>query len=1072
MGKWSTSCWVENRRLGVGENSHDAGGGAGHNGSITMNAPVRFVWVVLGLAGALVGRSETASLALPPAANRPIDFAKEIEPLFAEHCYACHGEQKQKSDFRLDDKAVVFRGGDSGKPALVAGQSAQSPLIQRVAGVNPDEVMPPKGPRLSREQVGLLRAWIDQGAAWPDKPGATPKKTHWAFLAPVKATPPPVKHEEMVRNSIDRFVLARLEKDGRQLSPEADRVTLIRRLSLDLLGLPPSPDEVDQFVNDVAPDAYGRCVERLLSSSHYGERWGRHWLDVARYADSNGYEKDARRSIWPYRDYVIKAFNRDLPFDQFTLEQLAGDLLPNPTLDQRVATGFLRNSMLNQEGGIEPEQFRTDAMIDRMDAVGKAWLGLTIACAQCHNHKFDPITQKEYYQLYSFLNNDDEPFIEVPTSQQEKQRDRIRAKAEEMEESLMDRTPELGSLMAAWEQQISHAQGHWTVLDPAEWINFATKYEKQSDSSLLGGGDIKPGGVTHFWVDTQVTNITGFRLEVLLHPNLPYGGPGLVAKGNFLLREFLVEAYGSKDPTVTNSIKFARALADMEAPGFSITNTIDGNIEKGGWTAAVVPVRRNTEHRAVFECAEPIRGFAGGTRLHIILQQKHSNGDGHSGDPDQETKLDSHSFGRFRLSYTTETGPLMVDPLSAEQRKWLAVPVHDRTPAQKRGLFNAMRFSDPSFAKANEEIDQVWREWPDAATTLALQQRSEPRMTRVFKRGDWQRLGDEVRPDVPAFLHPLPAGAPRNRLGFARWLVDRNSPTTARVLVNRIWQAYFGQGLFTTPEDIGTRVDAPSHPELLDWLACEFMDRGWSLKEMHRLITQSATYRQASRSTPELQTYDPYNRLLARGPRFRVEGEIVQDIALAVSGLLSPKIGGPSVYPPIPGSVADQVYGGFSWPESKGEDRYRRAMYTFWKRALPFPALLAFDTPPAETSCPRRVRSNTPLQALTTLNEKTFVAAAQAMGLRVYKGCEDDRSRMIYAFRLCTGRKPTENELNSLMTFWQEQETYFANRTAAAVKVSVTDLNDMPEEVNLHKVAAWAMVSRALLNLDETVTKE
>jgi hypothetical protein len=899
------------------------------------------------------------------------------------------------------------------------------------------------------------------------------KRDHWAFKAPLRPAEPKVKNASWVRNPIDSFILARLEKENLAPSPEADRATLIRRLSLDLTGLPSAIEEVDRFLADQSSDAYQKLIEHLLSSPHYGEFWGRHWLDAARYADSNGFEKDATRSIWPYRDWVINAFNRDLPFDQFTLEQLAGDLLPNATLDQRVATGFLRNSMMNQEGGIEPEQFRVESMIDRVDAVGKAWLGLTIACAQCHNHKYDPISQKDYYQVLAFLNNDDEPFIEVPTPEQQKQRADILAKVSALEDKALGKATNLAERMEAWEKSLAEAEGDWTVLDPKEWLNFATKYEKQPDSSLLGGGDVKPGAVTHVSVDTTLTNITGFRLEVLMHPNLPYGGPGLIGKGSFLLKEFTAEAYALHDPTVTNKVKFVRALADTEAPGFSITNTIDGNTEKGGWTAATVPVRRNTEHRAVFECAEPIAGFPGGTRLKLVVYQKHSSGDGHSGELDKETKLDCHAFGRFRLSATTQPTPLRADPFTAAQRKLLAIPASQRTPEQRRELFSLFRLSDPAFAKVNMEIDNTLTNWPYAPTTLALQQRTVPRPAHIFKRGDWLRPGEEVQPGVPAILHPFPEGAPRNRLGFAKWLVDRRSPTTARVIVNRLWQAYFGQGLVTTPEDFGTRVDAPSHPELLDWLACEFMDRGWSFKEMHRLITQSATYRQRSKITPELYATDPYNRLLARGPRFRVEAEMVQDIALFASGLLNLKIGGPSVRPPIPASVGDTVYGGFSWPESTGENRYRRGLYTFWKRSLPFPSLVAFDAPPAENSCTRRVRSNTPLQALTTLNEKTFVEAAQAMGLRVFKdGGADERSRTVYAFRLCTGRAPSEVELNSLLAFWEEQYKYFEDRTAAAVSVAVPDAKNIPSDVNLHKVAAWAMVSRAILNLDETVTKE
>jgi hypothetical protein len=577
------------------------------------------------------------------------------------------------------------------------------------------------------------------------------------------------------------------------------------------------------------------------------------------------------------------------------------------------------------------------------------------------------------------------------------------------------------------------------------------------------------------WLETQLTNITAFRLEALTNANLIYGGPGLRGKGSILLREFTVEAYPLHDPTVTNLVKFRRALADAEAPGFSITNAIDGNTNKGGWCPAVTPDHRNQPHYAVFECTEPV-GFPGGTLLQFTLNQN----------DDDESKLDNHMIGCLRLSAITDAGPFAVDPLSAAQRAIVAIPPGKRSPEQVRELFDTFRFSDPAFADLNKQIENIWTNWPYPATTLVLQQRPQPRVTHLFKRGDRLRPAEVVEPGVPSFLPPMPKDAPPNRLGLAEWIVDRRHPTTARVLVNRIWQEYFGQGLVTTPEDFGTRVEAPSHPELLDWLACELMEPTvratgeettnappWSVKHIHRLIANSATYRQSSKVTPQLYARDQYNRLLARGPRLRVDAEIVQDIALAASGLLNPSIGGPSIYPPIPETVGDTAYGGFSWPESKGKDRHRRGMYTFWKRSLPFPALAAFDEPTGENSCPRRVRSNTPLQALTTLNEKTFTEAAQALALRVIKeGGPDRRSRAEYAFELCTSRKPQTDELQRLLDFWNEQFRYFENHTSAAVKVAAPDLKEMPEDVNLHKVAAWAMVSRVILNLDETITKE
>jgi hypothetical protein len=890
---------------------------------------------------------------------------------------------------------------------------------------------------------------------------------------------PQVKLNEWARNPIDDFVLARLEKEKLNPSPEAPRNVLIRRLSLDLIGLPPSISEVEEFLHDRRPDAYERLVERLLASPHYGERWGRHWLDVARYADTNGYEKDKPRSIWPYRDWVINALNRDLPYNEFVIEQLAGDLLPNASLDQKVATGFLRNSMLNQEGGIEPEQFRVEALIDRMDAVGKAFLGLTINCCQCHNHKFDPFTQKEYYQLYAFLNNDDEAFVEVPKPKDEKLRQELVSKIASLENKAIQEDSNLAERMAAWEKTVAEpATSNWTVLDPKDWQNFATKFEKLEDDSLLGGGDLQPGGVMRVWAETQLTNITGFRLEALTNANLMYGGPGLMGKGNFLVREFTVEAY-PLDGSVTNKIKFRRAMADQEAPGFSITNTIDGDTEKGGWTPSITPDHRNQDHYAVFECEEPF-GFPGGTRLLLTIHQKIDWKE--SGD--KETKLDCHMLGCLRLSATTEPCPLRAEQLSPELRSVLAIPVAKRSTEQERQLFDSFRLTDSSLTNLNQQIENIWTNWPYPPTTLVLQKRATSRATHIFKRGDRLRPGDEVQPDVLSVLNPFPKGAPRNRLGLAEWIVDERSPTTARVIVNRMWQEYFGQGIVTTPEDFGTRVEAPSHPELLDWLACELMHprkgqsdssvpKPWSLKHMHRLIVTSSTYRQSSRVSPEGLAKDPYNRLLERGPRFRVDSEVVEDIALAASGLLNTNIGGPSIYPPIPASVGDTVYGGFSWPETKGADRYRRGMYTFWKRSLPFPSLMAFDAPTGDTSCPRRIRSNTPLQALTTLNEKAFVEAAQAMALRVVKeGGRDNRTRAAYAFELCTGRKPTVTEVTKLLNFWEEQYNYFENHSSDAVKVAVSDLKEIPEDVNLHKVAAWAMVSRTILNLDETITKE
>lgn len=1022
------------------------------------------------------GRAVHGADVLPPPANHPVDFVKEIQPILSARCYSCHGPEKQKGELRWDSRTSAFKTGENG-PIIVPGKSAESRVIKLVGGLDPDTMMPPKGEPLTAVQIGLLRAWIDQGAVWPDAVAGDTgnKRNHWAFKPPVRPPVPAVKNKGWARNPIDDFVLARLEKEHLKPSPEAERTTLIRRVTLDVTGLPPSIAEVDRFLADTGPGAYGQLVERLLASPHYGELWGRHWLDVARYADSNGYEKDRPRSIWPYRDWVIHALNHDMPFNQFLIEQLAGDLLPHPTIEQRVATGFLRNSMLNQEGGIEPEEFRVATIIDRMDTLGKACLGLTINCCQCHNHKFDPISQKEYYELFAFLNNDNEAFLEVPTPEEQKQRKALLDKVRSLEENAVASSTNLDERLAAWEKTLPATNNQWIVLDPKESLFFGSKFDKQDDLSLLGGGDLQPGGMMHVWIDTQLTNITGFRLEALTNANLMYGGPGETGRGSFLLKEFTVQAWAINNPTVTNTVKFRRALADAEAPGYSVSNAIDGNTQKTGWTPTLTPEHRNENHCAVFECAEPV-GFPGGTHLQITLDESY----------DSKSKLDCHTLGSFRLSATTDAAPLVLDPLTPAERQLLAIPAANRSVEQRRELFSVFRHHDPQYAELNKQIEGVWSQWPYPPTTMVLAQRAHPRVTHLFTRGDWLRPAEAVQPAVPSVLNPFPAGAPRNRLGLAEWITDPRSPTTARVAVNRLWQAYFGEGLVTTPEDFGTRVERPVYPELLDWLACELIHptftgcepsghipAPWSLKHIHRLILTSTTYRQSSKVTPEVYAKDRFDRLLERAPRVRVEGEVVQDIALSVSGLLDLKVGGPSVFPPIPSTVGDTSYGGFSWPESKGADRYRRGLYTFWKRSLPFPALSVFDVPSGETSCPRRVRSNTPLQALTTLNETTFVQAAQAMALRVLReGGEDVTSRARYAFRLCTSREPAPDELDAILKFWHEQYDHFENDTASAVKVAVPDINQMPPDVNLHKVAAWAMVSRALLNLDETITKE
>ncbi len=951
-------------------------------------------------------------------------------------------------------------------------------------------------PRVGRWLLVALTA-LTLGAVPGNSSPSNAKGAHWAFQ-PVQGfgaeesdAPghPPVA--QVPAASLDAVVARGLSSRALTLAPEADRPTLLRRLALDLTGLPPSPAEVDAFVADTSPAAYDRVVERLLASPHYGEKWARWWLDAARYADSNGFEKDRTRSIWPYRDWVIGALNQDLPFDQFTREQLAGDLLPNPTLDQRIATGFLRNSMVNMEGGIEPEKFRVESIIDRVDCVGRTWLGLTIACAQCHEHKYDPIPQADYYRFFAFFNQDSEPRIEVPTTDQQTRRSEIVAKARAWEAALRTNPVAGAEGLEQWEtQELPRRIGDWKVLHLREWHSQPMKYELQEDGSLLGGGDVYNHGVIRIWADVMETNITGFRLEALNSGNLPFHGPGLDGNGQFQVCEFTVEATPLSELSATNAgstqfsaatnlIRFSRAIADQESPAYPASGLIDGNKDNGGWGIDFTAGRRNEERRAVLETDKPF-GFVGGTRLLITLWQK-----------PKDSPLSNQILGRFRLSFTTQSGPLAVDPLSERQRRILAVARDNRSEDQKAELLHVYHFSQPALAASARGWDELWKDWPGADnTTLAMESREPVRTTRIFKRGDWQKPLEAVSPAVPQVLPPLAADAPPNRLGLANWLVDPRNPLTSRVIVNRVWQAYFGQGLVITSEDFGTRAEKPVYPELLDGLASEFMTprrflalesqaggpKPWSLKHLHRTIVHSRVYRQSSRVTPELAEQDPANRWLARASRFRLDAEGIQDVALKVSGLLSPKIGGPSVFPPLPDGVMAMAYGQISWNVSEGEDRYRRALYTFWKRSVPYPALTLFDAPQAEQSCVRRVRSNTPLQALVTLNEPTFNQAARWLAWRALNSAgPSETDRVTWIFRQCLGRQPTVREVERLQSLWTTAREEYAGQPRAAADFAFADPRNpapLPPDASIPDLAAWSVVSRAVLNLDEALTRE
>jgi len=1005
---------------------------------------------------------------LPPAANRKIDFVKDVQPIFAGACYDCHGPKHQEANFRLDHKPTLFAGGELGA-ALVKGDGAASTLIHFVAGLRPEGRMPKKGDPLTPEQIGILRAWIDQGADFPDEASVTieDKRDHWSFRAPVQAPLP--KNGES--HPIDAFIKERLAREGLDFSPEAAPTTLLRRIHLDLTGLPPTIEEQRAFEAESIRNPHSairNSADRLLASPHHGERWGRHWLDAARYADSDGYEKDKPRINHFYRDWVIGAINRDLPYDQFIIEQIAGDLLPKATQEQIVATGYLRNTMLNEEGGVDPEQFRMEAMFDRMDAIGKGILSLGLNCVQCHDHKYDPISHEEYFQLFAFLNNDHEAQPRVYTPGEEMQRANVLRDISAIETRLREETPDWEAKLAAWEEEWRAAvKPEWTVIRPEVDKN-ATGGQRilpQPDGSFIAAGFQPTKSTTVLRLKSDLKGITGFRLEMLNDPNLPANGPGRSFMGTFGLSEFEVDSTGADGKPVP--VKFARATADLQAPektkvhplfnekepkeryfgpaGYAIDNNPDT-----GWSSDLGPGRRNLESVAVFTAATPVDG----TELTFKLSQKIG---GWNADD-----LQAAQMGRFRLSATTSPDP-SADPVPPLVQAALAVPREHRTPHQVATIFTQWRTvagqRHPELAekytKANAEIEALWAQHPEGVTQFTLMAREEPRLTSVLKRGDWLKPAESVTPGVPAVLNPLPENAGDDRLTFAKWLVDRRSPTTARALVNRVWQAYFGTGLVATPEEFGTQGEAPSHPELLDWLAVDFMEHGWSLKHLHRLILTSRTYRQDSRVTPELLARDPANRLLARGPRFRVEGEIIRDIQLSVSGLLQLDIGGPSVMPPAPQFLFEPPasYAPFPWKEATGKDRYRRAVYTWRRRTTPYPFLQTFDTPEGNVACVRRTRANTPIQALVALNENLSMEAARAFAQRILKeGGSSQAERLDYAWRLTLARPPQPDEVAALLPLMEKQRA----------------TKNGPEG----ETAAYTLAARVLLNLDETFTKE
>jgi mono/diheme cytochrome c family protein len=989
-----------------------------------------------------------------------IDFGQAVRPIFERHCYECHGEQKQKAGIRFDRKSVIFKGGDSGKPVVVPGKSSDSLLIQKITATDPDEVMPPKGARVSEADVALLRKWIDGGAAWPEEA----EKKHWAYVKPARPALPTVQNAEWPKNGIDYFVLARLEQERLKPSPQADAAMLLRRASLDLRGLPPTTEEVDAFLSDPSALAYENAVDSFLASPQYGERWARPWLDLARYADTQGYEKDSRRTIWPYRDWVINALNDDMPFDEFTIEQIAGDLLPDATQGQKVATSFHRNTMTNTEGGTDNEEFRHEAVIDRINTTMSVWMGSTFNCSQCHNHKYDPFTMREYYQFYAFLNNtadadndDEEPFIKVFKPGQDEKlaelRDAMKGAEKKFNEAAAQ--PEIIAAQKVWEEKSARGLTNWQVLDPMSFASAGgATFTKTESKSLLASGKNPSNDV--YTVTAHIdSRVAGIRLEVLetgtdrllgRHPN-----------GNFILTKFEVKA--AAKGAEAEPVPLKSATADYAQEGHPVTNLLAGT--GNGWAIGASDKKLRVRRSAYFALEKPVEFPEGATLTFALIHG---------------SKNPEANIARFRL-YATGADAFEPPAQVPDDVRAALLAVEDRRDEKQRQQLKEYFHSvAPELKRVREPLEtarKAEKEFADAIpTTPVMVELEKPRSTHMLTRGNFLSKGEKVNPGTPAVLHPLPSGAPTNRLGLARWLVDTNNPLTARVMMNRFWEQYFGRGIVETAEDFGIQGEKPSHPQLLDWLSCEFMQQGWSMKAMHKLIVMSATYRQSSRASAEMLQRDPYNRLCARGPRTRLDAETLRDQALAVSGLLSKKLGGPSVFPPQPEGLWQVVYSGDKWQTSKGDDRYRRALYTFWRRTMPHPAMTTFDAPSREFCVVKRTRSNTPLQALLLLNDPAYVECAQALARRVMREAESTpEARASHAFRLCLARQPKPDEVHRLTQLYQQQLSRYKEDLSAAEKMATSELGVPPDGMNLQELAAWTVVANVILNLDEMITK-
>ncbi len=1017
-----------------------------------------------------------------------IDYSRHIRPILSNNCFKCHGpdEKERKGGLRLDLAEAALKPADSGSAAIVPGRPSESALVARITATAADELMPPPhtNKKLTPQEIELLTQWIRQGADY---------RLHWSYVKPQRPALPTVRDAGWVRTGIDHFILMRLQQAGLKPAPEADRVTLIRRLTLDLTGLPPTREEVDQFVNDTAVDAYEKAVDRLLASPHFGERMAQEWLDLARYGDTNGYENDSDRAIWKYRDWVIDAFNCNMPFDQFTIEQIAGDLLPDATPEQRTATGFSRNVTYNEEGGADPDEYLVKYAVDRTSTMASIYLGMTMGCAECHDHKYDPVSQKDFYSLLAFFNSVEgekgaqghdvplPPLLTFPTPDQSKTLKRSQTQLAEIESRIKEALAQVNLE--------EPATAGAPLAQPREYI--------WVDDALPTGA--APNGTesekSWIWVD-QPAQVASGKLSHLRN-----------AKG-LSQHYFTGAAAGLK---IGDGDKlFAYVFLDPQNPPKMVMLQFnDGSWEhRAYWgenlatwgqdgTAGRLPLGPlpTVAGWVRLEVDAPAVGLAPGSVVHGMAFTQ-ADGKAFWDKAGVVTRTPQAALPNESLAAWEkfELGPPNPpSKLPPPIRDILQVAADKRTDAQKSDLRN--HFVRFVYAKSRDTFDPLNKQFDEAKaletktiaaipSTMIMSEMPQRRPAFVLMRGNYQTPGEAVTPGVPAILPPLKADRPANRLGLAHWLVDRDNPLTARVTVNRFWKQFFGTGLVKTLEDFGSQGEFPSHPELLDWLAVEFMDgsavaapgddvqRSWNIKALLRCIVTSAAYRQSSNPQGRPGETDPYNRLLSRAARFRLPAETIRDNALAIGGLLNRELRGKSVYPYQPADYyADK--GRWKWSQSQGADLYRRGVYTFWRRTTFYPSFQVFDAPTREFCTVDRPRTNTPLQALVTLNDPVFVEAARVFGQRIMQeGGSGTLDKLTFAFRQCVARAPRQPELDVLQRLFTAQLAKYQADAAAAKALVNTGNAPRPENLPVPELAAWTAVGNVLLNLDETISRE